>query len=54
MRAHSDFELEFIECGRQSEYRRRVDAQFVVVPSQVLCEVGLHLSAVGQGSHNLS
>jgi hypothetical protein len=37
-----------------TEYRRRVDAQFVVAPSQVLYEVGLHLSAVGQGSHNLS
>jgi hypothetical protein len=46
--------LEFLECGRQSEYRRRVDAQFVVAPSPVLSEVGLHLSAVAQGSHNLS
>ena len=33
--------------------RRRIDAQFVVAPSQVLDEVGLHLSAVGQGSHHL-
>lgn len=37
-RNHSDREPEFVECGRQAEYRRGVDPQFVVATAQVLDE----------------
>ena len=29
-RGHSDYELEFVECGRQPEHRRDLDSEFVV------------------------
>ncbi len=35
-RGHSDYELEFVECGRQPEHRRGVDSEFVMAAPQVL------------------